>query len=434
MVKLFFKTFGLLIATLLVSFYVQVQVLDRMWEEARRSTNTDVRERFRPTFYFLERELLPLPQARWPERLAEHRPGFTYPVRITPMHEMRKAYDDPAWLERLESGKIVSRDASPTMLNMIKRLGDTDFCLVLELPMPRNIASEVNAMNLVVESLFVALFVWLLIVFFWRDMMKLNRAAEAVGQGRFDFHVDLSRRAALRPLADSFNTMKDRIAALLSSHRNLTNAISHEFRTPITRLRFRHELAIEAGTPAEKDAQLRAMNTAIDQLDELSTELLEYARLDRETPALDVAPIDTVAWLNELTEEARDVARAEGRRVEIAFKAEVESVDGDYRYLSRAAANLLRNAVRYARRRVELRFEKTNGRCALHVDDDGPGIPAAEREHLFEPFTRLDKSRDRESGGFGIGLAIVRQIARWHGGTASISESSLGGARVSLIW
>jgi len=228
--------------------------------------------------------------------------------------------------------------------------------------------------------------------------------------------------------------MKDRISALLGSHCNLTNAISHEFRTPITRLRFRHELAIDAQSMQEKDEQLRAMNTAIDQLDDLSSELLEYARLDREAPALDVAPIDTVAWLNELTEEARDVARAEGRNVDIAFKVEVQSVDGDYRYLSRAAANLLRNAVRYAKQRVELRFERAGGKCALHVDDDGPGIPAAEREHLFEPFTRLDESRDRKSGGFGIGLAIVRQIARWHGGTASISESRLGGARVSLIW
>ena len=70
----------------------------------------------------------------------------------------------------------------------------------------------------------------------------------------------------------------------------------------------------------------------------------------------------------------------------------------------------------------------------MHVDDDGPGIPAAEREHLFEPFTRVDKSRDRQSGGFGMGLAIVKQIARWHGGSVAIAESSLGGARVTLSW
>jgi signal transduction histidine kinase len=434
MIRLFLKTFGLLIATLLVSFYVQVQILDRMMEESRATANVDFRERFRPTFYFVERELLPFPDESWVARLDRHQPGFTYPMRIEPLARLKGLQDDAAWQARLAEGRIVSLDASPTMLNIIKRLGQSDYGLVLAFPMAASLRNEVNAMNLIVESLFVALFVWLLIVFFWRDMMKLNRAAEAVGQGSFDFHVDLPKRAALRPLADSFNAMKDRIAALLSSHRNLTNAISHEFRTPITRLRFRHELAIDAATLAEKDDQLRAMSTAIDQLDDLATELLEYARLDRESPALELAPFDAGTWLQELAEEARDVARAEGRGVTISVKADADSIAGDYRYLSRAAANLLRNAVRYARQRVELRFETLDGKSALHVDDDGPGIPLAEREHLFEPFTRLDQSRDRQSGGFGIGLAIVRQIARWHGGTASIAESSLGGARVSIVW
>ena len=143
---------------------------------------------------------------------------------------------------------------------------------------------------------------------------------------------------------------------------------------------------------------------------------------------------DAEPWLNELAEEAREVASATGRQVQIAVRADCEGLDGDHRYLSRAAANLLHNAVRYAKQRIELRVEMQDGKRWLHVDDDGSVIPQAERERLFEPFARLDQSRDRQSGGFGIGLAIVRQIARWHGGTATISESSLGGTRVSLSW
>jgi signal transduction histidine kinase len=285
-----------------------------------------------------------------------------------------------------------------------------------------------------VESSMYALAVGLWLTLFWGDMKKLVGAAGRVGEGEFDFDVKVRKGTALRPLADAFNLMKARVSALLSSHRNLTNAISHEFRTPITRLRFRHEMAMDAATVEEKNKQLRAMDSAIDQLDELSTELLEYARLDRESPKLDPGPIDTTAWLEDLAAEARELAEAEGRQIEIAVYADVECADGDYRYLSRAASNLLRNAVRYARHQVQIRVDRESGRPALHVDDDGPGIPAAEREHLFEPFARLDKSRDRQSGGFGMGLAIVRQIARWHGGTATISESRLGGARVSLSW
>ena len=437
MIKLFIRTFGLLIATLLMSFYVQVQILDRMVMEAnqKRSGKTDVRERFRPTFYFVERELLPYPAESWPRRLAAHKEVFTNPARIIPLAEMKASLGDYVEsAQRLEAGSIVTHDIGPTSFYMMKRITGSDYVMAMEFTMPANIRAEVNAMNLTVEAAFVAVFVWLLIVFFWRDMMKLNRAADKVGEGDFSFHVELGKRAALRPLADSFNTMKDRIRSLISSHRNLTNAISHEFRTPITRLRFRHELAIDAKTLEEKDHELQLMNSAIDQLDDLSTELLEYARLDREEPKLDIAPIDVEPWLNDLAEDARELASATGRDVQISVHADCDEVDGDYRYLSRAVANLLQNAVRYARQRVELRVEMAGGKRRLQVDDDGAGIPVADRERLFEPFTRLDNSRDRQSGGSGIGLAIVKQIARWHNGSAQIGESGLGGTRVSLTW
>lgn len=95
---------------------------------------------------------------------------------------------------------------------------------------------------------------------------------------------------------------------------------------------------------------------------------------------------------------------------------------------------MLRNAVRYARSRVTLTIEQSGPRTVISVDDDGPGMPAAERERLFEPFTRLEGSRGRASGGVGLGLAIVKSVAEWHGGEARISDSPLGGARVSISW
>ena len=95
---------------------------------------------------------------------------------------------------------------------------------------------------------------------------------------------------------------------------------------------------------------------------------------------------------------------------------------------------MLRNAVRYARSRVTLSVVRSGPRTVISVDDDGPGVPAAERERLFEPFTRLEGSRGRESGGVGLGLAIVKSVAEWHGGEAHISDSPLGGARVSISW
>ncbi len=443
--KLFLKLWVLILLTSLTSFKIQEAVFDHVYNENMQSLSN---ERVRRTYAYIEEVLRPFPQSEWPRRFEElkERVGspkaFMGPARLIHAQEL---LSDPRMdseaLERIKSAKTYIRPLANSGggTEMFHTVLGTDHVVVVEIPVWKgkpmiNGYVTTTQFTVMVEALLYGMAVLLWLMFFWWDMKKLDRAAVQVGEGRFNTHVNMRKGAALYPLADSFNKMKDRIAALLGSHKNLTNAISHEFRTPITRLRFRHELAIQANTLEEKDRELHLMNSAIDQLDELSTELLEYARLDREDPKLDIAPIDVEPWLNELAEDSREMATATGRAVQISVHPDSEEVEGDYRYLSRAAGNLLHNAVRYAKRKVEVRVMTSNGKRYLHVDDDGPGIPPGAREHLFEPFTRLDDSRDRQSGGSGIGLAIVRQIARWHGGTATISESNLGGARVSLTW
>jgi len=106
----------------------------------------------------------------------------------------------------------------------------------------------------------------------------------------------------------------------------------------------------------------------------------------------------------------------------------------DKQYFRRAVGNLVQNATRYCSHAIEVsvELEKKKGLILIHVDDDGPGIPEAERVRIFEPFARLDQSRTRDSGGYGLGLAIVRQIAMLQGGDVVVSESSLGGSRFTL--
>ena len=104
--------------------------------------------------------------------------------------------------------------------------------------------------------------------------------------------------------------------------------------------------------------------------------------------------------------------------------------------MARAVQNLVRNALRFAKSRVEVHVDSHHNRYYIHVDDDGPGIAAADHAKLFLPFARLDGSRARHSngGGTGLGLAIVQRIAEWHGGKAVISESAMGGARITIEW
>jgi two-component system, OmpR family, sensor kinase ParS len=438
--KLFLKLWILLLLTSYTSYSIQSYILELAQREQIKN------ERFRVPILTSAAEtiawaLRDAPVAEWPARLAENGPKFSFQTELVPAETLMDRYGvDAKKFPVMQTGKNIltlARDKK-NMLGL-SPVPQTDLVMVMTLPPewpPLKIFGVMSSTTFIwlTESVLYASAVLLWLSLFWRDLAKLIRAADKIGDEDFRFKSELRPGSALRPLASSLTRMTDRIASLVNSHKALTNAISHEFRTPLTRLRFRHELAISAATAAEKDHELEQMNSAIDQLDELSSELLEYAKLDRERPKLDVAPIDTAAWLSELAEDARDVARVSGRQIEVQANSAVESIQGDYRYLSRAAANLLRNGVRYAKSRVDVQVESIDGAIVLHVDDDGPGIPESEREHLFEPFTRLDASRDRRSGGFGMGLAIVKQIARWHGGRAEISESRLGGARVSIIW
>jgi two-component system sensor kinase ParS len=199
-------------------------------------------------------------------------------------------------------------------------------------------------------------------------------------------------------------------------------------------LRFSHSLAREEATAEAKDRFLARMERDIAEIDELTTELLDYARLERGAPAIRLESVPAEPWLEDLLADARDQAGNPELPVRILAEVGVESMRCEPRYMARAVVNLLRNAVMHARSTVRVSLRRENERTVIDVDDDGGGIEPRDRERLFEPFVRLDRSRARDSGGFGLGLAIVRQIARWHGGDAVISDSPLGGARVSIAW
>jgi signal transduction histidine kinase len=102
--------------------------------------------------------------------------------------------------------------------------------------------------------------------------------------------------------------------------------------------------------------------------------------------------------------------------------------------MQRAIGNLIQNAANHAKNRIEVTLAENGEACVIHVDDDGPGIAEADRHRVFQAFTRLDASRSRKSGGYGLGLTIVHRVVTWHGGNVQVSESPLGGARLTISW
>ena len=435
MVRLFLKLYGLLIGTLAFSFLVQIQLMDYVWREM--SHGYDFRTRFQPTFLLLERALSAYPQEEWPRRFDEVTRGFALPAAqlerdaqsasITAFNAEQRA--------ALEAGSLVWADREGGGFRLSKKLSGSPYVATLLFDGPDNkrLRLVTYVVNWSVEFLIVAVLLFFWVRPFWRDMARLTAAADAVGGGDFQPRLALRRGSPLRPLAEAIEAMAGRIATLLQSHRTLTSAISHELRTPLARLRFSHSLAREESDAGLQARYLARMDRDIAEMDELTSELLDYARLERGAPALELQTVPAEAWLEDVLADARERPGAAGD-AKVEADVAVEELRCEPRYMGRAVANLVRNALRHARRKVRILVESDATGTVIHVDDDGCGVPAEERERLFEPFVRLDRSRDRASGGFGMGLAIVRQVARWHGGDASIGESPLGGARVTIAW
>ncbi len=174
------------------------------------------------------------------------------------------------------------------------------------------------------------------------------------------------------------------------------------------------------------------LNHDVSQLEGLIDELLTFARLDRPQVTLNLTSLDLPGWL---TEKLADIRLVHGERViheDIPEEGNFGQVDA--RLMERVLDNLVNNALRYSQQMISVKLGVEDQYGYLQVDDDGPGIPENERQRVFEPFVRLDPSRDRSTGGCGLGLAIVRSIAQAHEGQVIADTSPLGGARFLYRW
>ena len=268
----------------------------------------------------------------------------------------------------------------------------------------------------------VGLWLWPLI----RDVDLLTAAAR-------DFAVDYRRATAtrgrastLRDLAASFDEMSARIQSLIQGQKDLTSALSHEIRTPLARIKF--AMAV-IGSKAPIDAELESIEQDVREIDRLIGTMLEYARLDYPNVKAQWQLTAADTWLEQAV---RKSLLGRGQQLRIAAPSSLVRMDPNLMEL--ALSNLLVNACRYAARQLSVEITAGEDRYTLAVEDDGPGIPESAREHVFQAFARIDDSRSRGTGGYGLGLAIVARIAALHGGTARAEPSALGGARIALSW
>ena len=250
-----------------------------------------------------------------------------------------------------------------------------------------------------------------------RRLERLQAGVESLERGDLSARVKVGGHDEIARLAASFNRAAARIEALVNAHRMLLANASHELRTPLTRIRLGVELLKEAADPRRK----AELERDIAELDQLIDGILLASRLDALTEPEVREEVDLLALA------AEECARYDGCRVE----GESARVAGDPQLLRRMIRNLLDNALRHGRPPVAVAVHQVQGRAELRVTDQGPGIPVAEHERVFEPFRRATGAGAKR--GSGLGLALVRRIARHHGGEARIEPGAGFGLTVVVV-
>ena len=416
-----------------IAYIAASQLVNRSLGYLLESISADLSyEAVRGQMYALHKELDPIePESRAAFIRDSLRPHYGLELKLVTPERIEATEQEK---QDLATRGFIMRDEYNTYLAPLP--GEPRQWLEMRLPGEPTLEKWITwgawlALSMVLAA--VLLLLWALPV--WRDLDSLRNATLRMGQGDLGVRARLSHFSGIRHVGESFNQMAERISALVENQRSLTNTVSHELRTPLARLSFEVDMLGQEKFQARREQILHDMRADIRELETMVDELLVYARLER--PADDVVKQETVDvrdWLGEALAQVAHQADARGVHCHVrdGLPAHVQLHP---RYMSRALLNLVQNAVRYARARIEISLTSCpTGGYELIVDDDGPGVAPVDRERIFEPFIRLDESRDRGTGGAGLGLAIVKRVAASHKGTIEVRESPLGGARFILRW
>ena len=248
-----------------------------------------------------------------------------------------------------------------------------------------------------------------------RRLEALKQGVEKFGAGQLGHRVDVTGSDEVAAVATSFNVAAAKVETLVRSHQSLLANASHELRSPLARMKMAVSMLDDA-SPLQRDKLKQEINTNVAELDVLVEEVLLASRLDG-AQTLDLNErVDLLA-----------VAAEEASRVDAEVDGVPLVVAGDERLLRRALRNLLENARRYGGRDVSVFTERRAGRALVRVCDRGPGVPETMRERIFESFFRLPGHAE-QSGGVGLGLSLVKQIAERHGGSVRCEAREGGGS------
>jgi two-component system OmpR family sensor kinase len=273
----------------------------------------------------------------------------------------------------------------------------------------------------------------LIVVLIWlypliKQLKQLRQSTKAFGEGKLQQRININSTSYIASIENEFNRMAEQIETLISDNKLLSDAVAHDLRTPLARLRFGIEMLQETEKPETRDKYQRHLCRDINEMEKLVNVLLNYARIEQSMMAVKQQSIN----LNELINQCVGAVTDSNKIINWQPQGDAR-VNGDANYLSMLINNLLGNALQYANNEITVMIERRGSKLQFIISDDGSGIAEEKRSELLKPFIRGEQSH--KSKGYGMGLAIVARIAKLHNATLTITDSAqLGGAEFCLTF
>ncbi|WP_330961267.1 ATP-binding protein [Photobacterium sp. 53610] len=410
------------------------QVADSQWVlfyAMNLSENELIAIQSQGALYILKRTVLTLPQSQWQDYLTKVSVERPFEARLVPTGSAQFSESER---RRLLRGQVVGRTQDDGSTLLYTQLNHDYFISIHDMQ-SQNAQQllQLSVMSLFVVTISGALLLWLFPL--WRDLKRLAKTADDFGEGRLSQRGKISRLSVIAQLGNAFNKMADNIEKLINGHRELTNAIAHDLRTPLYRLRFAFEML--SGSDIRKDQEenyRKIIHKSIDDLDHLINQTLLLSRYSVNSQMVQIAPCHLVQMYQNEVRLLQDEFAGLAVRFWFPPALQTQTFRVDQRAMVRVLNNLLNNAGRFAVSQIRIELRQQDDDWVLIVEDDGPGIPESMRESIFDPFTQVDNQQRDTRQGHGLGLAIVRQIMLLHRGSVSLDEASMGGARFTLRW
>ena len=359
------------------------------------------------------------------EVVDELQPYFSYPIEILPI-DIALPHSVSHELKNL--GFSYDSDKEVVYID----LNDGNLLQLGPIVMRDILQSNTMSLSvfLIIWALFSAIIFFILIYFafsaVWKDLVNIRQTAEQLGQGNLKARTENVKGWLFKPLANVLNNMGTHIEHLVSTNQTISHAMAHELRTPLARMRFELSMLEESNDEQEKLLLQKGMSDDINELETLISASLNYFKMQQSNIELNLTQVSLKQWGEKV---CQSLALFKPKEFELTCNSQDVLAIIDTNLAETIVKNLLLNAFKYATHKAVLNITKQKNSVIIEIDDDGPGIPFEAREKIFMPFARLDTSRTRSTGGYGLGLAYVKLMAEFHNGNAFVVTSPLGGAR-----